>query len=47
MSAMIIQYLLRKYEHLQRCMQTASTTYQAEADMETESDTKFLPDPWA
>ena len=26
----IIQFLIRKYEHLQRCMQAASTTYQAE-----------------
>ena len=36
--------LIRKYEHLQRCMQAASTTYQAEVDVETESDTDPLPD---
>ena len=35
---------IRKYEHLQRCMQAASPTYQAEAAVETESDTEFLPD---
>ena len=35
----ITQYLIRKYEHLQRCMQAASLTYQAEVEVETESDT--------
>ena len=34
----IIQFLIR-----QRCIQAASPTYQAEADVETESDTESLP----
>ena len=29
---------------MKRCMQAASLTYQAEADVETESDTESLPD---
>ena len=35
---------IRKYEHLQRCMQAVSPTCQAEAAVETESDTDSLPD---
>ena len=40
----IAQYLKRKYKALKRCIEAARHTGQAEADVETQSDTGFPPD---
>ena len=40
----ITQYLKRKYKALKRCIEAAGHTGQAEADVETQSDTASPPD---
>ena len=40
----ITQYLKRRYKTLKRCVQATRPTREAEADVETESDTSSLPD---
>ena len=40
----ITQCVQRKYETLRRCVQATRHTSEAETDVETESDTGYLPD---